>query len=39
LCTISPENEPPEEETPEEKKKWYLKFQDLDILFKRRNMR
>jgi hypothetical protein len=48
LCTISPENKPLEEETPEKlslevespEEKRYLKLRDLDILFKyRRNMR
>jgi hypothetical protein len=42
LCTISPENKPPEEETPKElspevespKEKRHLKLRDLDILFK-----
>jgi hypothetical protein len=47
LCTISPENKPPEEETPKElspevesrEEKRYLKLRDLDILFKyRRNI-
>ena len=46
LCTISSENKPPKEETPEEvipwseiswREKWYLKFQDLDILYRRNN--
>jgi hypothetical protein len=44
LCTISPENKPPEAETPEElslevespEEKRYLKLRDLDILFKYR---
>jgi hypothetical protein len=47
LCTISPENKPPEEEIPKElspevesrEEKRYLKLRDLDILFKyRRNI-
>jgi hypothetical protein len=46
LCTISPENKPPEEETPKElslevespEEKRYLKLRDFDILFKYRRI-
>jgi hypothetical protein len=42
MCIISPKNKPLEEESPEElspEGKKYMKFRDLNILFKyRRNM-